>query len=207
MSAPEGFGHILQVLIEHRSGPAGNLANWEELLEQCNGYYSWQLAPGSGLKRVQCRCAGVCFLVAASSASLPGSRLHHHTQPSVNRLPVLHASPPLHTFCRAPTLSADDPRLLSSASLCCTPPRLCFLQGGDVQRGRPLPLSPASFCFTPPCLLPAFCRAATFSVDDPRLDLAAARSADVLVAVRGPACVQWLGMREGAALLELRCAP
>lgn len=139
MSAPEGFGHILQVLIEHRSGPAGNLANWEELLEQCNGYYSWQLAPGSGLKRVQCRCAGVCFLVAASSASLPGSRLHHHTQPSVNRLPVLHASPPLHTFCRAPTLSADDPRLLSSASLCCTPPRLCFLQGGDVQRGRPAP--------------------------------------------------------------------
>ncbi|KAL4439005.1 hypothetical protein ABPG77_006942 [Micractinium sp. CCAP 211/92] len=92
---------VLKVLVEHGSGPAGGLLNWEELVNQCNRYTKWQLEPASGIKRVQCR-------------------------------------------------------------------------------------------------------AATFSTEDPRLDLAAARSADVLVAVRGPACIQWLGMRDGAALLELR---
>ncbi|KAL4452632.1 hypothetical protein ABPG75_008294 [Micractinium tetrahymenae] len=92
---------VLKVLIEHRSGPAGNLLNWQELVEQCNRHAGWQLDPASRFERVQCR-------------------------------------------------------------------------------------------------------AATFSTEDPRLDLAAARSADVLVAVRGPACIQWLGMRDGSTLLELR---
>lgn len=92
---------VLKVLIEHRTGPAGGLLNWQELEEECNRHTGWQLDPASGIRRVQCR-------------------------------------------------------------------------------------------------------AASFSTEDPRLDLAAARSADALVAVRGPACVQWLGMRPGAALLELR---
>lgn len=48
------------------------------------------------------------------------------------------------------------------------------------------------------------CRAAGLSSSDVLQALDSVRSADVLVSAPGPACVHWLGMADGSALLELR---
>ncbi|KAL4427722.1 hypothetical protein ABPG75_001811 [Micractinium tetrahymenae] len=51
------------------------------------------------------------------------------------------------------------------------------------------------------------CRATTFlgdSLDDLKANLANVRAADALVTVHGSGCANWLSMRRGSALLELR---
>lgn len=178
----------LQVLIEHRTGPAGGLLNWQELEEECNRHTGWQLDPASGIRRVQCRCAGGGRPAASTPRALPRHRPQRHP------LSVL----PLPAALRGSSPCASAEHLLPLCQLpvrALAPPPPC-------RHGHPAATPP----YPTPTRLPALCRAASFSTEDPRLDLAAARSADALVAVRGPACVQWLGMRPGAALLELRRA-